>query len=106
MNLSAALRASPDHLAFRAESVIASKDSVKIVDFVRDSLAVVPPWGDAGDYTAIRWGRAAALVGLNEKLTGRKALMDHFFLTFEFPLGTHNGSVPGIIEPLIVRAAF
>ena len=63
MDLSAALRASPDHLAFRAESIVASKDSAKIVDFVRDSLAVVPPWGDAGDYTAIRWGRAAALRG-------------------------------------------
>jgi hypothetical protein len=62
-NLRAALRASPDHLAFRAESVVASKDSAKIVDFVRDSLAVVPPWGAADDYTAIRWGRGAALRG-------------------------------------------
>src|SRR5581483_4852166 len=57
------LRASPDHLAFRAQAVAATKDSAKIVAFVRDSLGVVPPWTTSDDLGAIRWGGAAALRG-------------------------------------------
>jgi len=58
-----ALRASPDHLAHRAEAVVAGKDSAKIVAFVRDSLGVIPPWGSTDDTGAVRWGGAAALRG-------------------------------------------
>ena len=61
--LRAALRASPDHLAYRAQSIAAAKDSTKIVEFVRDSLAVIPPWGGSDDPGAVRWGPAAALRG-------------------------------------------
>ena len=63
LELQAALRASPDHLAFRAADVVLTKDATKIVDFVRDSIGVVPPWGDSNDLGAVRWGSAATLRG-------------------------------------------
>jgi hypothetical protein len=59
-----AVRASPDHLGLRAPELVAQRDATKIVNFVRDRIAVAPPFSSSDDHTAARrWGPAAALRG-------------------------------------------
>lgn len=59
-----AVLASPDHLVQRAADVVAAKDATKIVEFVRDRIAVVPIIENAGDPAmSRRWGTAATLRG-------------------------------------------
>ena len=74
-DLQQALRASPDHLAYRAQAAAATKDSTKIVNFVRDSLGVIPPWGASDDTGAVRWGGAAALRGAQGTLRERAEIL-------------------------------
>ena len=59
-----AIRSSPDHLALRAEDMVAAKDADRIVQFVRDHIAAIPPFAASDDArTARRWGSAATLRG-------------------------------------------
>jgi len=60
-----ALRTSPDHLPARADDVVATKDPVKIFEFVRDQIATYPPQTDSF-YSAVnaqRWGSRGTLRG-------------------------------------------
>ncbi len=71
-----AVRASPDHLAQRAADVVASRDATKIVDFVRQRIAVLPPFAEYDDpATARRWGSAATLRGGQGTLRDRADLL-------------------------------
>jgi len=55
-----AVQASPDHLVHRAADVVATKDATKIVEFVRDRIAVAPPaYGGSDASQHRRWGMAA-----------------------------------------------
>lgn len=56
------VRSSPDQLAARAAEAIAAKDPLRVIRFVRDSIAVLPP-PDAiiAAVDAVRWGPAATL---------------------------------------------
>jgi hypothetical protein len=57
-----AVLASPDHLVQRAAEVVATKDATKIVDFVRDRIAVAPAQFEGRDPTQNRrWGSAATM---------------------------------------------
>ncbi|HEV2218095.1 MAG TPA: hypothetical protein VGV88_11040 [Candidatus Dormibacteraeota bacterium] len=57
-----AVLSSPDHLAQRAADIAATRDATKIVEFVRDRIAVVPVMDGTGDATqSRRWGSAATL---------------------------------------------
>ncbi|MGA9598215.1 MAG: VWA domain-containing protein [Acidimicrobiia bacterium] len=60
-----ALRGSPDHLAARAEALVAEGDAAAIHQFVRDSIATLPPRADGFHQavTAIRWGMQGTLRG-------------------------------------------
>ncbi len=58
-----AVRASPDHLSRRAADLASARDATKIVDFVRDRIAVLPPLGASDPISARRWGSAATLRG-------------------------------------------
>lgn len=59
-----AVRSSPDHLALRAEDLVAAKDPTRIVEFVRDHIAAIPTLFPSDDpRTARRWGSAATLRG-------------------------------------------
>src|SRR5258708_7586676 len=71
-----AVRASPDHLAQRAAEVVATRDATKIVDFVRQRIAVLPPFIEYDDpATARRWGSAATLRGGQGTLRDRADLL-------------------------------
>src|SRR5258708_3533906 len=71
-----AVRASPDHLAQRAAEVVATRDATKIVDFVRQRIAVLPPFVEYDDpATARRWGSAATLRGGQGTLRDRADLL-------------------------------
>jgi hypothetical protein len=71
-----AVRASPDHLALRAADVVAGHDANKIVDFVRDRIAVVPPFWFLDDHRqATRWGQAATLRGGQGTLRERAEIL-------------------------------
>ncbi|HEX7672374.1 MAG TPA: hypothetical protein VF395_22425, partial [Polyangiaceae bacterium] len=55
--LRAALEKSPDHLRARADQAVATADPQKIFEFVRDAIAVVPPFDAIESIeTAIRFG--------------------------------------------------
>ena len=60
-----ALRTSPDHLPARADEVVASKDPVRIFEFVRDQIATYPPQTDSfySSVNAQRWGHRGTLRG-------------------------------------------
>ena len=71
-----AVRASPDHLAQRAAEVVATRDATKIVDFVRQRIAVLPPFIEYDDpATARRWGSAGTLRGGQGTLRDRADLL-------------------------------
>lgn len=71
-----AVRASPDHLSQRAADVIASRDATKIVEFVRDRIAVLPPLAEYDDPASARkWGSAATLRGGQGTLRDRAELL-------------------------------
>ena len=71
-----AVRASPDHLAERSTELVAAGDAGRIVDFVRDRVAVVPPWSVLDDpRNARRWGPAATLRGGQGTLRERAELL-------------------------------
>ena len=62
--LQEAVRASPDHLAYRAADLVKGRDAGKIADFVRDHFSVLPPWSSGEDVrVARRWGSAATIRG-------------------------------------------
>ena len=57
-----AVLASPDHLVQRAADVVATKDATRIVEFVRDRIAVAPVQFEGRDPTQNRrWGSAATM---------------------------------------------
>ncbi len=92
------LRASPDHLAFRANAIAATKDSAKIVEFVRDSVAVVPPWGTSDDLGAIRWGGAAALRGGQGTLRERADILADLLTRAGFKASVMAASRPASVD--------
>src|SRR5262249_4526077 len=56
------IRSSPDHLAARAAEAIATKDPLRAIHFVQDSIAVLPPPDSIiAAVDAVRWGPAATL---------------------------------------------
>lgn len=56
------IRSSPDHLAARAAEAIATKDPLRVIRWVRDSIAVLPPPdANTAAVDAVRWGPAATL---------------------------------------------
>lgn len=59
----AAVRTSPDHLAARAEALIAARDPEAIFALVRDGIRTLPPseFGFSHALSAVRWGTDAAL---------------------------------------------
>ena len=63
--ISAQLKASPDHLVAGADAVVATRDPVKIHAFVRDQIATYPPSDDGFANAPIlrRWGTKATLRG-------------------------------------------
>ncbi len=70
------LKASPDHLAQRAADAVASKDAARIVEFVRSSIAVLPPLLPSDDAsTSRRWGSRATLRGGFGTLRDRAELL-------------------------------
>jgi hypothetical protein len=71
-----AVRASPDHLVRRAADVVATRDATKIVEFVRDRIAVLPPFTEYDDPASSRkWGSAATLRGGQGTLRDRAELL-------------------------------
>ncbi|HYM66910.1 MAG TPA: hypothetical protein VEW68_06445, partial [Patescibacteria group bacterium] len=71
-----AVRASPDHLAERSTELVAARDASRIVEFVRDRVAVVPPWSFLDDpRNARRWGATATLRGGQGTLRERAELL-------------------------------
>lgn len=71
-----AVRASPDHLAFRAADIVAARDATRIVEFVHDHIAVVPPFSFLEDHrTARRWGNGATLRGGQGTLRDRAEVL-------------------------------
>ena len=71
-----AVRASPDHLSLRAADLVATRDANKIVEFVRDHIALVPSWWTTDDPRfARRWGDAATLRGGQGSLRDRAELL-------------------------------
>jgi len=71
-----AVRESPDHLARRAADVVATRDATKIVDFVRERIAVLPPFAQYEDPASARkWGSAATLRGGQGTLRDRAELL-------------------------------
>ncbi len=74
--LQEAVRASPDHLAQRAADLVAARDATKIVEFVRDRIAVLPPFSPDDDPASARkWGSAATLRGGQGTLRDRAELL-------------------------------
>lgn len=63
--LSTQLKTSPDHLPARAEAVVATRDAVKIFEFVRDQILTYPPSDNGFDRAvfAQRWGLKGTLRG-------------------------------------------
>lgn len=81
-----AVRASPDHLAQRAAEAVAARDSNRIVEFVRDRIAVVPPFSFLEDHrTARRWGPAATLRGGQATLRDRAEVLADMLTRAGFP---------------------
>ncbi len=71
-----AVRSSPDHLALRAEDLVAAKDPTSIVEFVRDRIAAIPTFGSSDDaQTGRRWGPAATLRGGSGTLRERADIL-------------------------------
>lgn len=71
-----AVRASPDHLAQRASDLLAARDATKIVEFVRDRIAVLPSFLQGDDPAPARkWGSAATLRGGQGTLRDRAELL-------------------------------
>lgn len=70
------IRTSPDHLQARAEEVVATKDVKRIVDFVRENIAVLPPFRvrEEGAYVS-RWGIEGTLRSGAGTLKDRADLM-------------------------------
>jgi hypothetical protein len=63
--ISAKLKTSPDHLVGRADAVVATRDPVKIFEFVRDAIATYPPEADGFGQALVarRWGEKGTLRG-------------------------------------------
>jgi hypothetical protein len=81
-----AVRASPDHLTLRAAEVVGGKDAGKIVEFVRDHIAAVPPFSFLDDARlASRWGPAATLRGGQGTLRERADLLASLLTRAGFP---------------------
>ncbi len=56
------IRASPDHLGAAATAAVATGDPARIVEFVRDHVAILPATSSAADPTTdARWGARGAL---------------------------------------------
>ncbi len=71
-----AVRASPDHLAERATDLVAGRDATKIVEFVRDRIAAIPPFFQFEEVrSARRWGTAATLRGGQGTLRERSDIL-------------------------------
>ena len=74
--LLAIVRASPDHLPTLAAAAIATGDPAKIVDFVRDHIAVLPGSAANGDpATEVRWGARGTLASGRGTLRERADLL-------------------------------
>lgn len=74
--LRALIHSSPDHLQARAEEVVATKNPKCIAEFVRDHIAVLPPFGTNEDGTySSRWGIEGTLRAGAGTLRDRAELM-------------------------------
>ena len=81
-----AVRASPDHLAHRSADLVAARDADRIVDFVRDRIAVVPSWSFLDEQrNARRWGSSATLRGGQGTLRDRSELLAELLTRAGFP---------------------
>ncbi|HEV2035171.1 MAG TPA: hypothetical protein VGU71_13395 [Candidatus Dormibacteraeota bacterium] len=97
--LRAAVRASPDHLAQRSGELVAARDSNRIVEFVRDRIAVVPPFSFLDDpRTARRWGMAATLRGGQGTLRDRAEVMADMLTRAGFPAKVMAANRPASIS--------
>ncbi|HKV87340.1 MAG TPA: hypothetical protein VJT78_05025 [Candidatus Dormibacteraeota bacterium] len=93
--LQQAVRSSPDHLARRAADVVATQDATKIVEFVRDRIAVIPIIEGAGDPAwSRRWGTAATLRGGLGTLRDRADLMADLLTQAGFKAEVQIGDRP------------
>jgi len=94
-----AVRASPDHLSRRADDVVAAKDATRIAAFVRDYVAVVPPWSEGDDVVvARRWGSAATLRGGQGTLRERADLLAGMLTKAGFPASVKIAARPASID--------
>jgi hypothetical protein len=90
-----ALRASPDHLAFRATDLVAHRDATGIVEFVRDRISVVPPFVEFDDVRgARRWGTAATLRGGRGTLRERADVLADMLTRAGFKAGVMSADLP------------
>ena len=93
-----ALRASPDHLVQRAADVVATRDATKIVEFVRDRIAVLPPQFEFDDPSTVRkWGSAATLRGGQGTLRDRAELLAEMLTQAGFKATVQVGPRPPAI---------
>ncbi len=93
-----AVRASPDHLAQRSTDLVAARDANKIVEFVRDRVAVVPPFSFLEDHrTARRWGSAATLRGGQGTLRDRSEVLADMLTRGGFPAKVMTADRPSAI---------
>ncbi|HLQ61527.1 MAG TPA: hypothetical protein VK131_06675 [Candidatus Acidoferrales bacterium] len=81
-----AVRASPDHLAFRSAELAAGRDAGKIVQFVRDRISVLPPLGGRDDpLYSVTWGTEGTLRGGQGTLRERAELLAQMLTRAGFP---------------------
>lgn len=94
-----AVRSSPDHLSRRADDAVAAKDATRIAAFVRDHVAVVPPWSEGDDVAvARRWGSAATLRGGQGTLRDRADLLAGLLTKAGFPASVKIATRPAAIN--------
>ncbi|MGW6282631.1 hypothetical protein [Kribbella sp. NPDC055071] len=100
-----AVRESPDHLARRADDVVATKDASRIAAFVREHIAVVPPWSNSEDpAVARRWGTAATLRGGQGTLRERADLLQSLLTKAGFQASVKIADRPAALDlPTLYR---
>jgi hypothetical protein len=93
-----AVQASPDHLVSRAADVVATKDPTKIVEFVRDRIAVAPTQFEGWDPTQDRrWGSAATMRAGLGTLRERADVLADLLTRAGFPAAIYMADRPSSI---------
>jgi hypothetical protein len=106
----AALRTSPDHLVAEAERAVASRDPARILRFVADSIATIPPGKRGFDDAArvIRWGTRVTLRCGAGTMREKAELLAELTTRAGFPSEVVAGSPSGDLEAFgratVVRA--